>query len=184
MSTPPALRDRLQGLARASICHGLKRACPLDVDPGEWPSVARQKRATFVTVHHNGDLRGCVGALEASRSLAQDVAANAFAAAFRDPRFAPLAESEFPGIEIHISLLSPIEPLTAASESELLGELRPGIDGLILEDGARRATFLPAVWHKVPEAGAFLAQLKAKAGFPADRWSESIRVYRYTAEEF
>lgn len=184
MSTPPALRDRLRELAHASIEFGLKEDRPIDVRMGEWPAAVREKRATFVTLELAGRLRGCIGALDATRPLVRDVAENAFAAAFRDPRFAPVTTFDFPDLEMHLSVLSPVEALPAGSEAELLERLRPGIDGLILEEGKRRGTFLPAVWRSLPDAGEFLSHLKAKAGLPPGHWSDSVRVYRYTTEEF
>lgn len=184
MSTPLPLRSRLLDLARASISHGLEHHRPVEVDLDQWPEAARREHATFVTLHLRSRLRGCIGALEATRPLVRDVAANAFAAAFRDPRFCPVAASDLTDLEIHLSVLSPIEAMVAGSEEELLRQLRPGVDGLILEEARRRGTFLPAVWRTLPEPREFLAGLKAKAGLAADYWSGSIRIYRYTAEEF
>lgn len=184
MSTPLEQRDKLRALARASIEHGLRHHQPLPVRPDEWPAVLHRKRSSFVTLHHQGRLRGCVGALEPERPLVTDIAMNAFAAAFRDPRFAPLSASDYPEIELHLSVLSPIEPLEMRSEAELLQQLRPGVDGLIFEEGRRRGTFLPAVWRSLPSAVDFLGQLKAKAGLPPDYWSDTVRAYRYTTEEF
>jgi uncharacterized protein len=129
-------------------------------------------------------LRGCIGSLEARRPLALDVAENAFASAFRDPRFAPLARAEEPRLDLHISVLSEAEQIPVRSEAELLASLRPGIDGVILSAGARRGTFLPSVWEQLPEPHRFLAQLKRKAGLPADYWSAELRVERYTVEAF
>lgn len=184
MSTPPEQRETLRALARASIEHGLRNHQPLPVRPDEWPAVLHRKRASFVTLHQDDRLRGCVGALEPERPLVRDVAMNAFAAAFQDPRFAPITASDYPGIELHVSVLSLIEPLAVRSEAELLQRLRPGVDGLIIEEGRRRGTFLPAVWRSLPSAVDFLAQLKAKAGLPPDYWSDTVRAYRYTTEEF
>lgn len=184
MSTPPTYRRSLRALARASIEHGLRHHEAVGVSLEGWPARLRQPRATFVTLRLGGRLRGCVGALESARPLPRDVAVNAFAAAFRDPRFTPVTTVEFPDIEVHVSLLSPIEPLEARSEADLIRQLRPGVDGLIFEEGDRRGTFLPAVWRSLPSAGDFLAQLKAKAGLPPDYWSETLRAYRYTTEEF
>ena len=124
--------------------------------------------ATFVTLTQNGQLRGCIGSLEAHRPLATDVAENARAAAFRDPRFAPLGKDEFARTRVEVSLLTPPEPFPVADEADALARLRPGIDGLILSYGRRRATFLPQVWESLPEAHQFIAQLKLKAGLPAD----------------
>lgn len=140
------------------------------------------KRATFVTLEIGGQLRGCIGMLEAHRPLANDVAENAFSAAFRDPRFPPLSDVEFDDLEISISVLSPPEEMSFSSEKDLLDQIRPGIDGLILEEGFRKGTFLPSVWEQLSEKEAFLEHLKQKAGLPPGYWSDTLRVFRYTAE--
>jgi uncharacterized protein len=184
MTTLPGEREKLRALARSSIEHGLRHHRPIEVRLDEWPEALRRQHSTFVTLRLEDRLRGCIGALEAARPLVEDVAKNAFAAAFRDPRFDPVSHYDFPDIEIHVSVLSPIEPLDVRSEAELLRRLRPGVDGLILEEGERRGTFLPAVWRSLPGSADFVAQLKAKAGLPRDYWSQTVRVYRYTAEEF
>lgn len=184
MSMSPALRERLRDLARASIEYGLQADRPIHVELDVWPESLHEERATFVTLELEERLRGCIGALEPSRPLVRDVAANAFAAAFRDPRFSPVTTFDFPDLSIHVSVLSPVEPLDVGSEADLLQQLRPGVDGLIFEEGGRRGTFLPAVWRSLPDARDFLIQLKAKAGLPPGYWSESVRAYRYTTEEF
>ena len=148
------------------------------------PSELKQKRATFVTLTLGGALRGCIGMLEACRPLAEDVAANACAAAFEDPRFEPLSKEEFENLEIHISVLSPPEEMKFSSEADLLEQIRPGVDGLILQEGGRRGTFLPSVWEDLPGAELFLMHLKMKAGLPNTYWSDTLRVSRYTAEYF
>lgn len=140
--------------------------------------------ATFVTLRQDGALRGCIGSLEAHRPLAADVRANAVAAAFRDPRFAPLVVHEFHATAIEVSLLSASVALAFADEREALAQLRPGIDGVILEAGWRRATFLPQVWEQLPERAEFLAALKQKAGLPEDYWSAQVRMARYTVTKF
>lgn len=152
--------------------------------PGNLPDELLEKRATFVTLTIGGRLRGCIGMLEACRPLAEDVAANAVAAAFEDPRFKPLTKKEFEKLEIHISVLSPPEEMTFSSEADALNQIRPGIDGLILRDGFYRGTFLPSVWEELPGKADFWAHLKNKAGLPADYWSDTIRVFRYTTEYF
>lgn len=144
--------------------------------------VLRSERASFVTLELDGRLRGCIGTLEAYRALAVDVAANAWAAAFRDPRFLPVTRPEAERLEIHVSVLSAPEPIAFSSEADLLAQLRPFVDGLVLGEGARRGTFLPSVWDSLPDAGEFLAQLKRKAGLPPDYWSETLRVDRYTTQ--
>ena len=140
--------------------------------------------ATFVTLTQNGQLRGCIGSLEARRPLAADVAENAVAAAFRDARFAPLAAGELAHTRVEVSLLSPAEPFACHDEADALAHLRPGIDGLILTHGRHRATFLPQVWEALPEPRHFLAQLKLKAGLPADFWDGQIELARYGVEKW
>lgn len=140
--------------------------------------------ASFVTLHKGGALRGCIGSLRAQRPLGEDVAHNARAAAFADPRFAPLARSEFDAIRIEVSLLTEPVPLEAPGERELLALLRPHVDGVVLEFGEQRSTFLPQVWQTLPDARRFLAQLKRKAGLPADFWSERMRIWRYTVRKW
>jgi AmmeMemoRadiSam system protein A len=178
----PEDRKALLGLARASIQHGLEHGSPLPVDPDRFSPRLREPGACFVTLRRSGSLRGCVGSLEARRSLVEDVAENAFASAFRDSRFQPLTEGEQADLDIHLSILTPPEPLQCRSEAELLSKLRPGIDGLILQDGAHRATFLPSVWESLAEPKKFLVALKRKAGLGEDHWSDGIRFHRYRTE--
>jgi hypothetical protein len=180
----PATQQTLLELARASIRHGLTHHRPLAVDPAAYPPALRAERAAFVTLNRGGRLRGCIGHLEACQPLVQDVAENAYAAAFRDPRFPPLTPDEFEEIAIHVSVLTVPEPLEIASEDDLITRLRPGVDGLILEDGLHRGTFLPAVWDSLPRPAQFVGQLKLKAGLPLGYWSDRIRVSRYTTESF
>lgn len=172
-------QDTLLALARRAIVYGLAHQRPPEIDVGALPEVLRKPGAAFVTLHLHGALRGCVGSLEARQALGVDVAENAFNAAFRDPRFAPLTDAELNAIDIHISVLTRPQPLTVSSEQDLLHQLRPGIDGLILEEGHRRGTFLPSVWEQLPDPRDFLRHLKQKAGFPAAYWSPNVRVSRY-----
>ncbi len=123
--------------------------------------------ATFVTLRRDGELRGCIGTLEPVRPLGVDVRENAVAAAFRDPRFPPLAVAEFEATSIEVSLLSAAERVVFDDEEDLLARLRPGIDGVILEFAGRRATFLPQVWEALADPREFVAALKRKAGWPA-----------------
>jgi AmmeMemoRadiSam system protein A len=140
--------------------------------------------ATFVTLFYRGVLRGCIGTLKAHRPLASDVRANALAAAFHDPRFPSLKDAEFEGLAVEVSLLSAAERLCVADEADLLERLEPGVDGVILEYAGRRATFLPQVWGTLPRPHDFLAELKVKAGMPADFWSRAVTVYRYGATKW
>jgi uncharacterized protein len=179
-----AERALLLTLARASIAHGLTHGRPVAVALDDFPTTQRVQGACFVTLHRHDRLRGCIGSLEAQRPLAEDVANNAYAAAFHDPRFPPLTPAELNDLTIHIAVLQPAAALTFHSETELLAQLRPGIDGLILQDGAHRATFLPSVWESLSEPREFLNQLKLKAGLRMDYWSDSIQAWRYTTESF
>nr|WP_052315085.1 AmmeMemoRadiSam system protein A [Thiocystis violascens] len=177
-------RRILLEVAARSIANGLERGMPLDLDPADYPEPLRATRATFVTLEFDGALRGCIGVLDAFRPLVEDVAHNAFAAAFQDPRFPRLRPDEFPRLTIKISILAPPEPLEFASQADLLGLIRPGVDGLILTDQGRRGTFLPSVWEQLPDPASFLEHLKLKAGLPPGYWSETLRVFRYTTESF
>lgn len=173
---------RLMDLAIRSIRHGLERGKPLPVQTEGLEAVLLRHQASFVTLELRGRLRGCIGSLEAHRPLAQDVAANAYAAAFRDPRFPPVNGREIEYLDVHISLLTPPEPLSFDSQTDLLRQVRPGIDGLILQEGALRATFLPSVWESLPVPEEFLRHLKQKAGLSMDYWSDTLKVFRYRTE--
>jgi hypothetical protein len=177
-------RRILLGVAARSIEHGLDQGAPLAPDPGDYPPALRALRATFVTLEIDHALRGCIGVLEAIRPLVVDVARNAFAAAFEDPRFTPLTREELPRLEIHLSILSPPAAMRFNSEADLLEQIRPGVDGLILEDRGRRGTFLPSVWEQLPSQAQFFEHLRLKSGLPAGHWSDSLRVSRYTTESF
>lgn len=135
--------------------------------------------ATFVTLTRDDELRGCVGSLEAWRPLSADILANARAAAFRDPRFPPLAQGELTVTRVEVSLLSASRPMQFSDEPDALWQLRPGVDGVIFECDGRRATFLPQVWESLPEPKDFLAHLRQKAGFAPDFWAPAIRLHRY-----
>jgi len=173
----------LLDVARQSIQYGLQHANPLPVEPGDYPEELQAQGASFVTLSLDQQLRGCIGSLEARRPLVLDVADNAFAAAFRDPRFPPLSEAEFPDLDYHISILTPPEPMQFNDEAELLAQIRPKVDGLVLEDRGHRGTFLPSVWESLPQPGEFLQHLKLKAGLPIDYWSDTLKVSRYTVED-
>ncbi len=174
------LGDVLLTLARAAI------GDRLGVAAGAAPSHAALAAdgATFVTLRMGGELRGCIGTLEAHRALGADVRANAVAAAFRDPRFTPLTFGEFTATAIEVSVLGRSEPLPAVDERDALARLRPGVDGVILACGHRRATFLPQVWEQLPDPRAFLAALKRKAGLPDDFWDARVTLARYAVVKY
>jgi uncharacterized protein len=182
MSLSKDHQELLLEIARNSIQQGLLTGKALPIDLIEYPENIQERMASFVTLSLHQELRGCIGVLEAIRPLAIDVAENAFAAAFRDSRFPVVTIQEFKDLEIHLSLLTPAEPVVFNSEEELISLLNPGIDGLILEEGRRRGTFLPSVWEALPRPEEFLQHLKQKAGLSADYWSDEIRMFRYRTE--
>ena len=140
--------------------------------------------ATFVTLTQNGQLRGCIGSLQAHRPLDQDVRANAVAAAFRDPRFPPLTLAELARTRVEVSLLTAPVPMSFSSEADAVSQLRPHVDGIILTAGQQRGTFLPQVWEQLPEPRMFMAHLKQKAGLPADWWSSEVQLQRYEVQKW
>lgn len=143
-----------------------------------------QPGACFVTLTQGGELRGCIGSLEAWRPLRDDVCHNAVAAALNDSRFAPLRAGEIDITTIEVSLLSTPQPLSWHDEADALRQLRPGIDGVIFAAHGRRSTFLPQVWEQLPTPAVFMAQLKRKAGLPADYWSDDVQFWRYTVQKW
>ena len=167
-----------------SIVSGIESGKPETVDSHDYSGALNEPRACFVTLKKDAALRGCIGSLEARRCLVEDVAANAYAAAFLDPRFDKLQRDELESLDIGISVLGPSEALDFDSQQSLLAMLRPGEDGLIIQDGKAGATFLPAVWESLPRATEFLRQLKIKAGLTADYWSDTLKAWRYTTESF
>ena len=178
-------RDILLATARAAIEYGVEHGRPTSVRAADYAEELRPPRATFVTLRVQANrLRGCIGTSEPIRPLVEDVCRNAFSAAFLDPRFSPVGQEELGDLRIQISVLSPLEKMQVASEADLLSQMRPGVDGLLIEDGVHRGTLLPSVWEVLPEADVFLRELRLKAGLAADQWSPDIRVYRYTAECF
>jgi hypothetical protein len=176
-----AERARLLALAWEAIRLG--RDAPwLGPELAGLPAALAAPGASFVSLHRRGALRGCMGSLEPRRPLAEDVAGNARAAAYLDPRFAAVAPEELPELALEISVLGPMRPLPAANEAELLAALRPGVDGLVLREGGRRATYLPAVWEQLPDPAEFVRQLKRKAGLAPEHWSPALRFDRYEVE--
>lgn len=177
-------RSRLLELARRSIALGVGGRGANPVPDEDWAPALLAPRATFVTLSAGEQLRGCRGTIEAQRPLIADVWRNAWASAYRDPRFFPVCEREIPALIIAISVLTALEPVAAQSETQLLEALEPGIDGLVLRCGGAAATFLPAVWESLPDPRAFLAHLKAKAGWPVSFWSPDMIALRYRTETF
>ena len=172
----------LLDLAWNSIRHGLAGGGPA-APPTERPGKLAEAGAVFVTLHRKGQLRGCIGSAMAWRPLAEDVTDNAFKAAFKDPRFPPLRPEEVDDLKLSVSVLTPPVAMAFKDEANLLEQLRPRIDGLIIEDGGLRALFLPSVWEQLPDKRAFLGHLKAKAGMRPDHWSPAFKASRFQAVE-
>ena len=170
----------LLSIARSAIANTLGQPFSAAVN-APW---LQETGATFVTLTQGDELRGCIGTLEAHRSLLEDVKSNAISAAFHDPRFAPLQYEELHYTRIEVSLLSPSTPLIFESEQHALAQLRPEIDGIIFEYDHYRSTFLPQVWAQLPDPQAFMAHLKQKAGLAPSFWATGIRLARYTVTQW
>jgi AmmeMemoRadiSam system protein A len=168
-------------LARSEIASRLGQEVTPSSAQGGW---LQEPGASFVTLTRRGELRGCIGSLEAHRPLVVDVRENAVAAAFRDPRFMPLSLAEFEDVRVEVSLLSPTEMIAVSDEASALAALRPHVDGVVFEYQHFRSTFLPQVWEQLPEPTEFLAHLKRKAGLSMDFWAESVRLSRYTVSKW
>ncbi len=143
-----------------------------------------EERSTFVTLLVDEGLVGCMGSVRPLRSLENDVRENALSAAFEDPRFPVLTATEFPRLVVEVSLLSELESLSVTDEEDLLRRIRPGVDGLILEFGSHRSTYLPQVWEKIPHPQTFVEELKVKAGLRRGFWDPGIRIFRYTVDKW
>ncbi|WP_027389036.1 AmmeMemoRadiSam system protein A [Chrysiogenes arsenatis] len=166
--------------ARNAIAAALGQSC---LDEDDHPAL-HEPGATFVTLTMAGELRGCIGSLEAWRLLGDDVRENARAAAFSDPRFEPLTEQEFAEVRVEVSLLTPAEPFPVQDEADALRQLRPHVDGVIFTCRNRRSTFLPQVWESLATPELFLSHLKQKAGFPPHFWSPEVKLYRYGVQKW
>ncbi len=182
-------RRQLIDAARFGVRFGLENNRPPSVGLGDGLSPAlTAHRASFVTLTLDGRLRGCIGTVIAHRPLLPDVIENAYKAAFGDPRFKRLTAEEAERLEVSVSVLSTPRPVTFDDEHDLIRQVRPDVDGLILRDQVqgrdRRGLFLPSVWSGIPAAEGFIRQLKAKAGLPKDHWSDSLSIQRYTTESF
>jgi AmmeMemoRadiSam system protein B/AmmeMemoRadiSam system protein A len=181
----PAAADAVDGEMLLSLARmAISSRFGLNVPVREEAAYLQRPGATFVTLKSHGRLRGCIGSLSVHRSLIEDVRANACAAAFQDPRFKPLRLEELGSIRVEVSLLSALQPMAFRDEADALSQLRPSIDGLVLECGSHRGTFLPQVWESLPEPGAFLNELKRKAGLAADFWDAQLRLSRYTVAKW
>ncbi len=171
-------------LAREAIQYGLNTGSLIGINFEQVDTTLLAQGCSFVTLHKENELRGCVGALAPYQSLIKDVIEHAFGAAFRDYRFHPVTQDELAQLHIEISVLTPQEPIFCKTEKQLLDQIQPHKDGLTIEDGAAHATFLPTVWDSLPNKETFLEHLKQKAGLTKQHWSKSINVYRYHTISF
>ncbi|MDH5391709.1 MAG: AmmeMemoRadiSam system protein A [Gammaproteobacteria bacterium] len=171
-------------VARASILYGLKTGKPHLINTEEYSAALQQQLASFVTLYKNSQLRGCIGSLEAHQPLINDIAEHAYAAAFHDPRFPALLEDEFKQLSLEISVLNPPQAMSFVNEQDLLQQIRPGIDGLILQYDFNQGTFLPSVWQQLPDKKDFFNHLKVKAGLTTDWWNDNVSVSRYQTLSF
>ena len=178
-------KQTLLRLAREAMEHGVRGRKLPQLDKNSLTPVLLEDGASFVTLTIHDNLRGCIGALEAYQPLAEDVREHAIAAALEDPRFSPVEEDELSRIKLEVSRLTAPHPLEYSSGEDLLAKLRPYVDGVILRDGRRRATFLPQVWEKIPNPADFLNHLCDKMGARRNLWRDKqIEVYVYQVEEF
>ncbi len=180
-----AEKQLLLQVARQSMDAAVKGAPPPDVAVDRRTAALERPGCSFVTLTELGELRGCIGGLVASQPLWRDVRQRAVQAALRDYRFRPVEPEELPAIEIEVSVLTPTQPLEYDTPDDLLGRLRPHVDGVVLLDGLNRATFLPQVWNTVPDPELFLSMLCQKLGVRPDTWRhEHLDVETYQVEEF
>jgi AmmeMemoRadiSam system protein A len=178
-------RQALLKLARETISCVAGRQEPPPVDLSALPENLRRDGASFVTLTKHGQLRGCIGSLEARRPLALDVRENATGAAFDDPRFPPVRSREVDDLRVEISVLSSPQLLSYEGPDDLIAKLRPHVDGVVMERGLSRATFLPQVWEKLPDPHEFLSHLCLKAYLAADAYRHpGLDVYTYQVEKF
>jgi AmmeMemoRadiSam system protein A len=178
-------KQELLDIAEQTLYYALESGRYITLTHGDYSPGLRMHGASFVTLYSYQQLRGCIGSLRPARPLLEDVAHNAYAAAFRDPRFDPLTAAEFHGIQIEISVLSPLQAIAFRGERDLLEQLQPNTDGLYIQYGTLKATFLPKVWESYPRKQDFLAQLKHKAGLMGmDFRGDSMSCYRYTVDTF
>ncbi|KZR70646.1 hypothetical protein PMIT1313_00300 [Prochlorococcus marinus str. MIT 1313] len=172
---------RLIRITAQTVAYSIKNGHPPAVDIASFSPELQEKRATFVTLNKNGNLRGCIGTVQAYRPLIADVVDNAYKAAVKDPRFSPIELEETSELEISISLLSPFERMTFSDEADFMQQLRQNVDGLIIADQGKRSVFLPQVWESLPEKTEFVGQLKKKAGLPSNYWGDTLQAWRFTA---
>lgn len=181
---PSSHADLLLDIAEQAIVDGLGNRRPTVPTLDELPGELRRPVGVFVTLNVDGRLNGCIGSIETDEAVGVSVARHAWSAAFDDPRLPALRWVDYDHLDIEISLLSPLAPIDASSREALLDELEPGVDGLLIVAGSRRAVFLPSVWEQLPSAETFLMHLLRKAGLDPATWPDGLRAFSFTAQEF
>lgn len=179
-----AEQHQLKDIAAAAIEFGLQYDRPPKPDISHLPHALRETGACFVSIYKKGELRGCVGTVMAHRPLAEDANHNGFSAAFNDPRFAPLKAAEWAHCQLHLAVLDEPQPIFVKDQQDLLDKLTPGVDGVILSSGNKRATFLPQVWQQLPDKQEFISHLKQKAGLGFDEWPVNLKIQLYQTQSF
>jgi AmmeMemoRadiSam system protein A len=176
--------DLLLDIAERAIVDGLRNVRTIVPALHDLPDGLRRTAGTFVTLNVRGELNGCIGSIESDEAVGVSIARHAWSAAFTDPRLPALRWVDYDHLDIEISILSPLAPIPASSRDALLDVLEPGVDGLLIAAGSRRAVFLPSVWEQLPSASTFLARLFHKAGLPPDSWPDDIHALTFTADKF
>lgn len=174
----------LLDIAEQAIVDGLRNLRPTVPTPAELPHDLRRVVGTFVTLNVRGQLNGCIGSIETDETVAVSVARHAWSAAFSDPRLPALRWVDYDHLDIEISLLSPLSPIPAPTRDALFDQLEPGVNGLLIASGSRRAVFLPSVWAQLPTPDTFLTHLFHKAGLNPATWPVDLRAFGFTAEKF
>jgi AmmeMemoRadiSam system protein A len=178
-------QQKLLSIAREAITKAVNRERLPEIDISYLPPALQEPGSSFVTLTNHQQLRGCIGTLEAYQALAEDVQEHAVAAALQDFRFSPITPGELPDVQIEVSVLTPKQPLNYDTPEDLLNKIRPHVDGIVLQDGFRKATFLPQVWEKLPNPKEFLAHLCLKMGAPAHLWQKKkLDIFTYQVQEF
>ncbi|MGI9281738.1 MAG: AmmeMemoRadiSam system protein A [Endozoicomonas sp.] len=177
-------KKSLLRLARHTIATACVEGSPPELDSAQFPAKFQMHLATFVTLQKSGELRGCIGSLTPEKTLIEDLAYNAFASAFRDQRFFPVTENELTDLNIEISILTPMAPMSVKNEEDLLKQLQPGIDGLLIQGDYHKATFLPQVWEQLSDPNEFLLHLKHKAGLQFHEWPDDMKCFSYQCLKF
>jgi hypothetical protein len=178
-------QEILLKIAREALVKCTQNQALPEISLDDLPKSLQVNGASFVTLTKNDHLRGCIGTLEAYQPLALDVQEHAAAAALQDPRFPRVRFEEMEQIKIEVSVLTPKIPLEYKMPEELPEKIRPKIDGVVLQDGFRKATFLPQVWDQLEDPEAFLSHLCAKMGAPSNLWQKKLlTVYTYQVQEF